>query len=93
MFNVKKFTAFIAFNNDLRNIYFDLIEARGIESSWDVYHIQEGSESPHPIEIEIMEEIYLNNIAPDPQLRTDYESADINFRENVRRSIEQRKGK
>jgi hypothetical protein len=46
MFDVKKFTAFIAFNDELRNLYYDKAESQGIDSTWDVYHIQEGTELP-----------------------------------------------
>ena len=38
MFDIKKFVAFIAFNDQFRNMYFDLAEAKGINSQWDTYH-------------------------------------------------------
>lgn len=91
MVDPKKFTAFITFNDDLRNLYFDIAESRGIDSTWDVYHIQEGQELPKPDEVKIMQEIFESHIKNNQSLFSEYESASNSFRENVRKSIESRK--
>jgi hypothetical protein len=83
MFDVKKFTAFIAFNDNLRNLYYDMAESQGIQSSWDVYHIQEGKEIPSNPEIEIMKSIFNDYILIDSELLKEYKISDANFRQKV----------
>jgi hypothetical protein len=83
MFDIKKFTAFIAFNDDLRNLYYDKAESMGINSTWDVYHIQDGTELPSPREIEIMKDIFESKIQIDNALRIEYNTADSDFRRKV----------
>lgn len=83
-FDVKKFTAFIAFNDELRNLYYDMTEAKGIYSTWDVYHIQEGTELPTNDEIEVMREIFENRILGTKHMAK-YEAAARDFRKNVKK--------
>lgn len=91
MFDVKKFTALVAFNDELRNLYFDMAENQGIDSTWDVYHIQEGSEKPSPAEIQIMREIFENRILNNEKLYNIYLTSDTDFRANVRNKFSKRK--
>ena len=88
MTDIKKFTAFLSFNNEFRNLYYDLAENRGIISTWDVYHVQEGMETISEDEIEIMEEIFNSRIINDKKVFDEYESSSQNFREKVRKKLE-----
>lgn len=88
--DVKKFTAFIVFNDVLRNSYYDKTEALGINSTWDVYHIQEGTELPGGKEIAVMQDVFDNEILPNKTLLDQYNTADLDFRENVRKKNESR---
>lgn len=87
MFDVKKFTAFIVFNDELRNLYYDEVESKGIVSNWDVYHIQEGTELPSPKELIIMNDIFDSHIKSNEAVLKAYTRADLDFRDNVSRKI------
>jgi len=90
--DIKKFTAFIAFNDELRDLYYDVAESRGINSTWDVYHIQEGTETPRPDEVSIMQEIYDSRILSNANILETYNLASQEFRNNVRKKIEKQTG-
>lgn len=91
--DVKKFTAFIVFNDELRNLYYDVAESRGINSTWDVYHIQEGTEIPRADEVAVMQEIFDTKIQTVPALLEKFNTADQDFRVNVRKKIEKQTGR
>jgi hypothetical protein len=57
-FALKNFTEFIAFDDKFWNLYDDMIEAKGIYSSWDIYHFQEGTERPTKAEEEVIRQIF-----------------------------------
>lgn len=82
-FDVKNFTAFITFNDEFRNLYYDMTEAKGIYSSWDVYHIQKGTERPTKAEEEVMKHIFESRILGTKHLAK-YLVAARDFRKNVR---------
>jgi len=88
-FTIKKFTAFINFNNELRELYYDIAESQGINSTWDVYHIQEGTEMPNEKEVKIMKEIYNTKILPNQDLLAIFNNSDRDFRDNIRNKIKQ----
>jgi hypothetical protein len=90
MFDIKKFTAFIAFNDDLRNLYYDQAESMGINSTWDVYHIQDGTELPSPEEIEIMKDVFETKIQINKELHFEYSTADSDFRRKVSSKVRNR---
>ena len=87
MVNIKNFTALICFDDDLRNLYFDIAESKGITPTWDVYHIQDGLESPKENEVQIMQEVFDNHILNNKLLLEKYELASINFRNNIKTKI------
>lgn len=93
MVDFKKFTAFIVFNDLCRNLYFDLAESKGINSTWDVFHIQAGEEQPSEKEVQIMQEVYDNVIKGNDELQAKYLVADKEFHDNVRRNNEERRRK
>ena len=92
-FDVKKFTAFIVFDDDLRNLYYDKAESQGIDSDWDVYAIQEGKEKPNAEELKIMKDIFNSEIKTDAELLKVYSTADVDFRKNVEKKNSQRRNK
>ena len=92
-FDVKKFTALIAFDDNLRNLYYDKAESQGIDSSWDVYAIQEGKEKPNAEELKIMKDIFNSEIKTDAELLKVYSTADVDFRKNVEKKNSQRRNK
>ena len=61
-FDVKKFTAFIAFKDKLRNLYYEMTEAKGIYSNLDLYQIQDGTERPTKAEEGVMKKIFESRI-------------------------------
>lgn len=87
MFDVKKFTAFIAFNDEFRNLYYDIAESNGINSNWDVYQIQESKELPKESEIKIMEDIYEKRIRDNRDLEHEYNLSDIEFRAKIAKKV------
>lgn len=87
MFDIKKFIAFIAFNDHYRQMFFDLAESRGIDSHWDTYHVLAGEESVPDIEAKIMEEIYLAEIKGNEKYEELYDNSAEDFQENLRRKI------
>ena len=87
MIDIKKFTAFICFNEELRNLYYDIIESRSIISSWDVYNVQEDKEKPSELEISIMQEIFDTKIKNNIDLMVVYDSAVVKFKENIKNKI------
>lgn len=83
-FDINKFTDFIAFNDELRNLYYDLTEVKGNHSSWDVHQIQERRE--RPTKEEVMNEIFETRILGTRHLSR-YLTAARDFKKNIRSKI------
>ncbi len=86
-FDVKNFVALIAFHDVLRNAYFDIVEAQGINSKWDVYHVLADEETISIKEEEIMRQIYKDKILGNKEFKLLYDFALQDFRKNVRNKI------
>ena len=90
MFDVKKFVAYLAFHDPIRELFFDMAEARGINSRWDMYHVLANEERVPPAEVEIMSEIYESRIKGNLAEEELYNKAIEDFQMNLRKKITDR---
>jgi hypothetical protein len=58
MFDLKKFVALIGIEDNLMELFFTMAELKGLEPSFDIYHILAVQEKPSEQEIAIMKLIY-----------------------------------
>ena len=87
MFDIKKFIAFIAFNDHYREMFFDMAESKGIDSNWDTYHVL-ADEEPVPLaEVKIMEEIYLSEIKGNEKNEGLYNTSVEDFQNNLSKKL------
>lgn len=87
MFDVKKFVAFMAFNDKIRNRFFDIVELKGIDSRWDTFHVLADEENISDKEVLIMRELYEYEIQGNSKIEDIYNHAIENFRKNLRNKI------
>lgn len=90
MFDTKNFVAFMAFNNSIREMFFDMVEEKGIDSRWDTFHVLDGDESVPSQEVQIMEGIYISEIKDNPENESAYNKSLQDFRKNLRNKINRR---
>ena len=91
MFDLKKFIALIGIEDNLMSLFFDKADAKGLNPTFDIYHILNGDEKPTKAEVEIMEKMYLENIVGTPYEKN-YANADKEFTIRLAEKNKRRRG-
>lgn len=82
MFELKKFIALIGIEDGLMDLFYTMVEEKGLNPRFDIYHVLAGEETPTESELIIMNQIF-EKFIKGTVYEQQYNTADADFSEKI----------